>query len=147
MKKWSKSDPRLQDDQALPNRVYGLSSHVAEKQRSEDAHPMEGRGRNRGKLNRLVQMPPQAPSQCREENGTGPVRVFIQMNACGGNDKENLMCLLPGETKYKVGEEMVAASQGQGSKSAVRPSPSSFSSISVPSNGFTFLKRDGRFRI
>lgn len=93
MKKWSKSDPRLQDDQALPNGVYGLSSHLAEKQRSKDAHPMEGRGRNQGKLNSLVQMPPQAPSQ-RRENGTGPVRGFIQTNACGGDDKENLMCLL-----------------------------------------------------
>jgi len=94
MKWWSESDPRLQDDQALPHGVYGLSSHLAEKQRSEDAHPVERRGRNWGKLNRLVQMPPQAPSQCREENGTGPIRGFIQTNACGGDDKENLMCLL-----------------------------------------------------
>lgn len=147
MKRWSKSDPRLQDDQVLPNGVYGLSSHLAEKQRSKDVHPMEGRGRNQGKLNRLVQMLPQAPSQYREEHGTWPIRGFIQTNACGGDDKENLMCLLWGETKYKVGEEMVAASQAQGSKSAVRPSPSSFSSTSVSNDGFTFLKRDGRFRI
>jgi len=42
---------------------------------------------------------------------------------------------------------MAAASQAQGSKSGVRPSPSSFSSTSVSNNGFTFLKRDGRFRI
>lgn len=92
-------------------------------------------------------MPPQAPSQCMEEKGTGPIRGFIQMNACGGGDKENLMCLLSGETKYKVGEEMAAASQAQGSKSTLKPSPSSFSSTSVSSDGFTFLKRDGRFRI
>lgn len=39
-------------------------------------------------------LPPQAPSQCREENGTGPIRGFIQMNACGGDDEKNLMCLL-----------------------------------------------------
>ena len=77
MKRRSKSDPRLQDDRALPNGVYGLSSHLAEKQRSKDAHPMERRGRNQGKLNRLVQMPPQASSQCREEHGTGPIRGFI----------------------------------------------------------------------
>lgn len=54
MKNWSKSDPRPQGDQALPNGVYGLSSHLAEKQRSKDTHPTEGRGRNQGKLNRLV---------------------------------------------------------------------------------------------
>lgn len=61
MKKWSKSEPRLQDDQALPNKDYGLSSHLAEKQSSKDAHPVEGRGRDQEKLNRLVQMPPQVP--------------------------------------------------------------------------------------
>lgn len=32
MKKWNKSDPRLQDDRASPNRVYRLSSHLAEMQ-------------------------------------------------------------------------------------------------------------------
>lgn len=105
------------------------------------------RGRKQGKLNRLVHMPPQAPSQCKEENGTGPIRGFIQMNACGGDDEKNLMCLLRGETKYKVGEKTVAASQAQDSKSAVRLSPSSFSSTSGSSDGLTFLKRDGRFRI
>lgn len=68
-------------------------------------------------------------------------------SVCGGSDKENLMCLLWGETNYKVGEETVAASQAQGSKSTLKPSPSSFSSTSVCSDGFTFLKRDGRFRI
>lgn len=48
----------------------------------------------------------------------------------------------------RVGKEMAAASQAQGSKSTVRSSPSSFvSSTSVSSDGFTFLKRDGRFRI
>lgn len=58
-----------------------MGSAPTEKQRSKDAHPVEGRGRIQEKLNRLVQMPPQALSQCREENGTGPVRGFIQMNA------------------------------------------------------------------
>lgn len=91
--RWSNSDPRLQDNQTFLPGVCGLSSHLAAKQRSKDAHPVERRGRNWGKLNRLVQMPPQAPSQHRE-NRTGPVRGFIQMNACGGGDKENLMCLL-----------------------------------------------------
>lgn len=57
------------------------------------------------------------------------------------------MCLLGEETKKKGGEETAAASRAQGSKSVLRPSPSSFSSTSVSSDGFTFLKRDGRFRI
>lgn len=43
LKRWSKSDPRLQDDRLYPKEVYGLSSHLAEKQKSKDAHPMEGK--------------------------------------------------------------------------------------------------------
>lgn len=92
MKRWSKSHPSLQDDQVLPNGVYGLSSHLAEKETSEDAY--QWRRRKQGKLNRLVHLPPQAPSQCKEENGTGPIRGFIQMNVCGGDDEKNLICLL-----------------------------------------------------
>lgn len=40
LKRWSK---RLQDDRLYPKEVYALSSHLAEKQRSNDAHPMEGK--------------------------------------------------------------------------------------------------------
>jgi len=74
--------------------VYGLSSHLAETQRSKDAHPVWGGGRNKRKLNRLDQKPPQIPSHCREEDGMGPVRGFIETNARRGGDTENLVCLL-----------------------------------------------------
>lgn len=46
--------------------------------RTEGAHPAQGRGRNKRKPNRLGQAPPQAPSQRREENGTGPARALFR---------------------------------------------------------------------